>query len=208
MCSLATPRSSLLFGFWPVLPLYAYRGHTAPRAVRFHHFRTIVKLDLYQPFRQAASNDTQTRFHTLFGQTTNCQATEDDWRWLQTCRPTCLSTVKNGHFDASKYIVAANDLRKHLNYEQPASFSPVLDVRACNGDNNNNGEPTDDDDIPNHPQAMQVRPAFTASRRDGDRGERRGRDARRQGENNPLFSPLLCRLCSLSNTASLHPNCA
>ena len=114
-----------------VLPLYAYRAHTAPREARFHHFRTIIELDLDQPFRQTASNDTQTRFHTLFGPTTNCQATEDDWRWLQTCRPTCLSTKENGRFNTSKYIVASNDLRKHLSYEQPASFSPVLDMRAC-----------------------------------------------------------------------------
>jgi hypothetical protein len=45
------------------LPLYAYRGHTTPRVTCFHRFRTIVDLD------QAGSDDTQTRFHTPFGQT-------------------------------------------------------------------------------------------------------------------------------------------
>ena len=143
------------------LPLYAYRGHTTPRVTRFHRFRTIVDLD------QAGSDDTQTRFHTPFGQS-NCQVTEDDWRWLQTRRSTCLSAEENGRFDISKYVVATNDLRKRLNYEWFASFSPVFDVHACCGDDSNDDERADDDDTPKRPQMMQVRPAFTASRRGGD----------------------------------------
>ena len=43
------------------LPLYAYRGHT--HLARFHRFRTIVDFD------QAGNDGTQTRVHTLFGQT-------------------------------------------------------------------------------------------------------------------------------------------
>jgi hypothetical protein len=73
-------------------------------------------------------------FTPTLGRLSNCQATEDDWRWLSrspTC--VCLSTEENGRFDTSKYVVATNDLRKCLNYEQLAS-SPVLDVRACDGD--------------------------------------------------------------------------
>ena len=47
-------------------------------------------LALTNPFTKQASDDTQTLFHTLFGQRSNCQATEDDWRWLQIRCPTCL----------------------------------------------------------------------------------------------------------------------
>ena len=89
--SVATPRSSLPFGLCTIrLP----RPH-GPLSDLSHRFRTIVELDLDQPFRQTGSDDTQTQFHTLFGRTSNCQAIEDDW-WLQTCHPTCLSAEENG----------------------------------------------------------------------------------------------------------------
>ena len=62
-CSVATPRSSLPFGLCPYTSApYAYRGHTTHLA-RFHRFCTIVDFD------QAGNDGTQTRVHTLFGQT-------------------------------------------------------------------------------------------------------------------------------------------
>jgi ATP-dependent DNA helicase PIF1 len=130
------------------LPLYAYRGSSASIAARFHRFNKVVELD--QPFRQAGDDVVQTRFRSLLGRVSNCKATEDDWLWLQTRRPTCLSPEDNTLFDDGKYIVATNDLRKRINYERLSSFCPVLkidecdaDVRACDGDS---GESLDHDD--------------------------------------------------------------
>ena len=112
--------------------LSAYRDHTAPQAACFHRFRTIAKLDLDEPF---GHDDTQTRFHAHFGQIV--QLSGHRGRLAVVAEPqshVCLSAEENSHFDTSKYVVATNDLRKCLNYERLASFSPVLDVRACDGD--------------------------------------------------------------------------
>lgn len=47
-------------------------------------------------------------------------------------------------FDSSKYVVATNDLRKWLDYERLASFSPVIRIDDCDADVD--GERTDHDD--------------------------------------------------------------
>jgi hypothetical protein len=59
---------------------------------------------------------------------------EEYWAWLQTRRPSCLSPDKNAKFNASKYIVATNDLRKRINYETLSSFSPVIRIEDCDAD--------------------------------------------------------------------------
>ena len=104
---LATPPSSLPFALYPHLT-----------TARFHHFRAIVELD--QPFCQTGNVDNQACFRTF-------QATEDKWWWLQTCRPTCLSSDDNVYFNVCKYVVARNDLYKHKkNYFRNAPTSNVL----------------------------------------------------------------------------------
>ena len=166
-CSVATPRSSLPFWLCPYTP-------------------TEVTRPLWLAFTASAPSSTLTRqgatalgFTPSLGRPSNCQATEDDWRWSQTRSPSCLPAEENGRLDTSTYVVVTNDLRKRLNYERLASFSPVLDVHACGGDNSNDDERANDDDTPKRPQTMQVWPAFTASRRDGDQGERRGFNVQR-----------------------------
>ena len=64
------------------LPLYAYRGHTTPRVARFHASAPSSTLT-----RQGATT-LKLGFTPPLGRLSNCQATEDDWRWLQTRRPT------------------------------------------------------------------------------------------------------------------------
>lgn len=137
----------------PVLakPLYAHRGSTAHIAARFHNFRTVVELD--QPFRQTGNDVSQTRFRSLLKRLSLCEATEDDWSWLMTCRPSCLTPDENQLFDSSKYVVSTNHLRKRLNYDRLASFTPILkidegdaDVLPADIDDNDDGERADHDD--------------------------------------------------------------
>ena len=64
----------------------------------------------------------------------NCEATEEDWAWLQTRHPSCLSLDDNADFNTHKYIVATNDLRKRINYEKLSYFSPVIRIKECEAD--------------------------------------------------------------------------
>ena len=155
------------------LYLYSYRGHMASRMICLHRFHTIGELDLDQPFCQTRRNDTKSISYPLWA---DCPTVRRP-RTTVYCRPATprVSLLKRTiSFDTSKYVVATNDLRKHINYERLASFCPLLDVRACDSDDNNDGKCADDDDTPNAPER---RPSFTALRRDGDRGERCGPDA-------------------------------
>jgi len=102
-------------------PVYAHRGPT-----RFHLFDKVVELD--QPFRQAGNDETQKRFRLLLGRVADCDGTSEDWTWLQSRRASCLSAADNTLFDASKYIVATNDMRNHINYEKLSALSPVMRI--------------------------------------------------------------------------------
>lgn len=82
-----------------------------------------------------------------------CQATEEDWSWLLTHHPSCLSPAKNKTFDSSKYIIATNKLQKQLNYACLASFTPILkinkgdaDILPADANDNDFGERVDHDD--------------------------------------------------------------
>ena len=129
-CSVATPRSSLPFGICPYTP-------------------TEVTRPLWLAFTASTPSSTLTRqgatalklgFTPSLGRLSNCQATEDDWRGRRPAVPR-VSAEENGRLDTSKYVVATNDLRKRLDYERPASFSPVLDIHACGCDDSNDDEP-------------------------------------------------------------------
>ena len=115
----------------PVLapPVYAYRGSSSHQAARFHLFNKVVELD--HIFRQAGDDESQIRFRHLLRRVANSEATEDDWAWLKTRRPSRLSRDDNADFDAGRYIVSTNDLRKRLNYERLSSFSPVIRIDEC-----------------------------------------------------------------------------
>jgi ATP-dependent DNA helicase PIF1 len=110
-------------------PIYAYRGTSHHLAAHFHLFQSVVELD--QPFRQVGDDDNQIHFRHLLRRVANSEASEDDWRWLQTRRPCCLSPCDNDAFDASKFIVSTNDLRKEINYDKLAFLSPVLRIDDC-----------------------------------------------------------------------------
>ena len=107
-----------------------YRGSSHHQAARFHLFDKVVELD--HIFRQAGDDESQIRFCHLLRRVANSKATEDDWAWLKTRCPSCLSRDDNANFDAGRYIVSTNDLRKHLNYERLSSFSPVIRIDKCN----------------------------------------------------------------------------
>jgi ATP-dependent DNA helicase PIF1 len=137
----------------PVLakPLYAHQAATAHVAARFHQFRTVVELD--QPFRQTGDDGTQSRFRSLLSRLSLCQASDGDWTWLMSRRPACLSPEENSLFDSSKYVVSKNHLRKRLNYDRIASFTPVLkidegdvDIQPADADDYNDAEGADHDD--------------------------------------------------------------
>ena len=118
----------------PVLapPVYAHRGSERHRVARFHLFDKVVELD--HIFRQAGDDETQIQFRCLLRRVANCEATEEDWAWLQTRCPSCLSPDDNAKFNVGKYIVATNDLRKRINYEALSSFSPVIRIEDCDAD--------------------------------------------------------------------------
>jgi hypothetical protein len=100
-------------------------------------------LVLTNPFARQRATTLKLCFTPSFGRRSNCQATEDDWRWLQTRYLACLSAEKNVRFDTSKYVVATSDLCNRLDYKWPSS--PVLDVCACDSDDNDDGERADND---------------------------------------------------------------
>jgi ATP-dependent exoDNAse (exonuclease V) alpha subunit len=112
----------------PVLaqPVYAHRGLTRHLAARFHLFDKVVELD--QPFRQAGNDETQKRFRLLLRRVANCDATDEDWAWLQTRRASHLSPRENAIFDKNKYIVSTNDMRSRINCEKLSMLSPIMQI--------------------------------------------------------------------------------
>lgn len=110
-------------------PAYAYYGPTSHLAARLHLFEKVVELD--QPFRQTGRDSAQLRFRCLLARVANCEATEDDWRWLQTRGPTCLSKEENVAFDNSKHVVSTNDTRRLINREKLARLSPIIKIDDC-----------------------------------------------------------------------------
>lgn len=90
------------------LPVYAYHGPTLHHAARFHLFNKVVELD--QPFRQAGDDICQIRFCSVLARVANCEATLEDWQWLQTRSSTHLTKLENDLFDKSAHVVATNDV--------------------------------------------------------------------------------------------------
>jgi hypothetical protein len=123
------------------LPVYAHTGSTIHLAARFHLFETVVELD--QLFRQKGSDAIQVRFRELLARIANCDATEEDWQWLQTRTSTCLSHSENAIFENSKFIVATNDARNLINRRRLSALSPVIKIDDC--DENLEGFDNDDD---------------------------------------------------------------
>ena len=110
-------------------PVYAYSGVTSHVAARFHLFNKVVELD--QPFRQTGEDATQTHFRALLARVANCDATEDDWKWLQTRAPSRLSKEENVLFDECRHVVSTNDARHAINREKLARLSPVINIDDC-----------------------------------------------------------------------------
>lgn len=113
-------------------PTYAYRGSTVHLAARFHLFDKVVELD--HPFRQTGSDPTQIRFRDLLARVANCEATENDWEWLQTRNPSLLTTEENDVFDNCKHVVANNDARNKINREKLSKLSPIIRIDDCDDD--------------------------------------------------------------------------
>ena len=107
-------------------PVYARQANGTPQPTCFHLFRTVVELD--QPFRQTGTDATQVRFRELLGRVANCDAQADDWTWLQTRRPSSLTSADNASFDTHKHIVATNNVRSDLNKRKLAKLSPIMVV--------------------------------------------------------------------------------
>ena len=107
-------------------PAYAYCGVSSHVAARFHLFDKVVELD--QPFRQTGDDATQVRFRALLARVANCDAIEDDWKWLQTRAPSCLSKDENVLFNDSKHVVSTNDARNAINREKLARLSPIIKI--------------------------------------------------------------------------------
>lgn len=137
-------------------PLYAYQGSSSHLAARFHLFDKVVELD--HVFRQSGNDQSQIKFRNLLTRVANCEASEDDWRLLQTRRPSCLSKEDNNSFDVSKFIVSTNDARHQINHDKLSKFSPVIKITDCDGDVTN----IDDDSMeaehvnPKNPQLYAV----------------------------------------------------
>ena len=107
-------------------PTYAYTGATSYVAARFHLFNKVVELD--QPFRQSGNDATQVRFRALLARVANCEASEDDWKWLQSRAPNNLSEEENRAFDNNKHVVSTNSARHAINREQLAKLSPIIKI--------------------------------------------------------------------------------
>ena len=107
-------------------PVYARQTNGCPQPTCFHLFRTVVELD--QPFRQTGTDTTQVRFRELLRRVAHCHADEHDWQWLQSRRPSSLTSAENAVFNSHKHIVATNEVRAELNKRQLAKLSPIMSV--------------------------------------------------------------------------------
>ena len=110
-------------------PVYAYYGITLHRAARFHLFDKVVELT--QPFRQIGEDPIQIRFRELLARVANCDATEADWKFLQSRRSSCLSSEENKIFDNNIHIVATNEARHNINRNKLSGLSPVMKIDSC-----------------------------------------------------------------------------
>jgi hypothetical protein len=93
-------------------------------AAHFHLFNRVVKLDV--PFCQARNDETQKKFHILLQRVANCNATDDDWIWLQSRCVSCLSHADSALFDESKYIVSTIETWNHINHKKLSTLSPIM----------------------------------------------------------------------------------
>jgi hypothetical protein len=107
-------------------PAYAYHGSTLHLAARFHLFTKVVELD--HPFRQAGENPNQVRFRALLNRVADCEATVEDWKWLQTRTSACLSAEENELFDNNRHVVSTNDTRHWINRERLSKLLPVIKI--------------------------------------------------------------------------------
>lgn len=127
-------------------PMNAHCGPTAHLAAWFHLFDTVVELD--QPFRQIGNDSTQSHFRSLLQHVANCEATEDDWNWLQSCQSCCLSADNNVLFDDGMYIVGTNTIREKINYEKLAAFAPIMKIEHCDDSVHFNDQILDGEHVP------------------------------------------------------------
>ena len=126
-------------------PVYARQTNSCPQPTCFHLFRTVVELD--QPFQQTGTDTTQVRFHELLRRVAHCHADEHDWQWLQSHRPSSLTSAENAMFNGHKHIVATDEVCAKLNKRQLAKLLPIMSVPPS-GDGARNIDPNDynDDD--------------------------------------------------------------
>ena len=113
-------------------------------------------------------------FTLSLGRLSNCQATEDDCRWSQTVprvSPLKRTVVSTPPSTSSLQTTSVN--ASTTNGLPPLRFLTYMCVAVMTAKTTN----ASDDDTPKCPQMTQVWLTSTASRRDGDRGERRGLNA-------------------------------